>query len=206
MQIRRTQAAERQARASGRRRAFRPAFPGFSEAGRAPLSAQGKRRNPDGAGRKGSVLLLVVVVSVFLSGLVVLAVSGLVLDRRGTEGLKAGIRVFYLAESGLAHGHATCRSLGEAALIKTSGSGNEGAVGVEPGPEESPFGRWIVFGDGRYRVEAYDLSLEESPYLDRDSGILLVSTGSLAENPVKRLCLLLDGPIDWKSLAWWEPE
>ncbi len=160
-------------------------------------------RTPD-----GSVLLLVVVLSALLSGLVLLATTELALDRRAARHVTDALRVFYIAESGLARARVYLRSHGSASAPTST---EECGAGEEPGAcpgagDESPFDRWIPFEGGRYRVRAYDLSEEEAPFLERDSGILLVSTGSMAENQTRRLCLLLDGPPDWNPLAWWEPQ
>lgn len=153
----------------------------------------------------GSVLLLVVILAAFLSALVVLAATELALDGRGARYLVDSLRVFYIAESGLARAHVFLRSQGSVAKpVSTEDCG--GAPEGCSQATETPFDRWIPFEEGRYRVKLYDLSQEESPYLERDSGILLVSTGALAENQTRRLCLLLDGPPDWDLLAWWEPE
>lgn len=155
----------------------------------------------------GSVLLLVAVLSALLSGSVLLATTELALDRRGARYVTDALRAFYIAESGLARARAYLKSHGSAsAPSSTEACGGEEEARACSGDCESPFDRWIPFEGGRYRVRAYDLSQEEAPYLERDSGILLVSTGSLAENQTRRLCLLLDGPPDWNSLAWWEPQ
>lgn len=155
--------------------------------------------------RVGSVLLLVVVLSALLSGLVLLAATELALDRRGARYVTDTLRVFYIAESGLAQARAYLESHGSTLPeIPAQDCRPEPGDCPETG-DESPFDRWIPFEGGRYRVRAYDLSEETAPYLERDSGILLVSTGSLGENLTCRLCLLLDGPPDWDLLAWWEP-
>lgn len=154
----------------------------------------------------GSVLLLVVILSALLSGLVLLAATQLALDRRGARYLLDAVRVFYLAESGLAQAQVYLRSSQRSAFQPVATQECPGETNDCPETSESPFDRWIPFEDGKYRVKVYDLSQTESPYLERDSGILLVSTGVLAENQTHRLCLLLDGPPDWDPLAWWEPQ
>jgi len=156
--------------------------------------------------RVGTVLLLVVVLSALLSGLVLLAATELALDRRSARYVTDTLRVFYIAESGLARARAYLESHGPTLPeIHPQDCETEPGDCSEAG-EESPFDRWIPFEGGRYRVRAYDLSEKAAPYLERDSGILLVSTGSVGENLTRRLCLLLDGPPDWDPLAWWEPE
>lgn len=156
--------------------------------------------------RGGSVLLLVVVLSALLSGLVLLATTELALDRRGARYVTDTLRVFYIAESGLARARAYLESHGSTLPeIPAQHCGTESGECSETG-EESPFDRWIPFEGGRYRVRAYDLREEAAPCLEGDSGIVLVSTGSIGENLTRRLCLLLDGPPDWDLLAWWEPE
>lgn len=163
---------------------------------------RGRLRGPD-----GSVLLLVAVLSALLSGSVILATTEMALDRRGARYVTDALRTFYIAESGLARAQAYLKSHRSASAPGyTEGCGGGEEAGACSGEGETPFDRWIPFGGGRYRVTAYDLSQEEAPYLQRDSGILVVSTGSLAENQNRRLCLLLDGPPDWNSLAWWEAQ
>jgi hypothetical protein len=71
---------------------------------------------------------------------------------------------------------------------------------------DDPFGLWLPFGPGRYRVEAYQLGLDEQAFVDRDSGILLVSTAQFEGTGQKRVCLLIDNPPSCSVLAWWEPE
>jgi hypothetical protein len=178
---------------------------GRESGGRVLRTAAWIRCSSDSRGDRGSVLLLVVVLSAFLAGLLLLALGALLLDKKAGEFAKGSIRLLYLADSGLAHGRAYCRALGETPLGGSEVEGGE-EIPEEPVAEEDPFDRWIPFGEGGYRIEVVDLSRDESPYLDRDSGFLLASTASLTANPAKKICLLLDGPPEWKPLARWEPE
>ncbi|MEW6442511.1 MAG: hypothetical protein AB1640_16350 [bacterium] len=169
--------------------------------------------------RQGTVLLFTLILSAFLSGLLLLATTARIFDAKGSRFLEESIRLLYLADSGLAHGQAYCMTRGADALDPEGGETGDGEAAGDQGEgeggaggageiayEDRPFGRWISFGGGQYRLEAFDLTRQSSPYLARDSGVLLVCTSSVAGMPGRKLCLLLDGPPAWKRLAWWEPE
>jgi hypothetical protein len=155
------------------------------------------------ADSQGSVLLLTVIVLCLLSVLFLLATDSVILGTRATQSLTDSLEMFYIAEAGLSHGQAFCVMAGETSLVSTVELESEEEVST---PElGDPFGVWHPFGRGRYRVEAYELGLDEQPFLDRDSGILLVSTAQLEAIGQKRVFLLLDQPPSCSVLSWWEP-
>jgi len=153
---------------------------------------------------RGSILLLTVVVLCLLSVLFLLATDSVLLGTRAKQSLQDSLEMFYIAEAGLSHGQAFCVAAGETYFV----SPEELEVDEDAGKPEfdDPFGVWVPFGRGRYRVEAYVLGLDEQPFVDKDSGILLVSTAQLEGIGQKRVCLLVDEPPSCSVLAWWEPE
>jgi hypothetical protein len=168
------------------------------------LFAPGARWRRRTAPSQGSILLLTVIVLCLLSLLLLLATNSVLLGTRARESVGDALAVFYIAEAGLSHGQAFCRACGEQSPVLAG----EFDVAEEAGNCEVdvPFDAWLPFSDGRYRIRAYPLSTVEQPYVERDSGILLVSTGELEGKGRKRICLLLDEPPSCSALAWWTPE
>jgi len=156
------------------------------------------------ADSQGSVLLLTVIVLSLLSVLFLLATDSVILGTRATQSLLDSLEMFYIAEAGLSHGQAFCVLAGETSFVSTVDLESEEEVSKTE--IDDPFGVWHPFGRGSYRVDAYELGLDEQPYLDRDSGILLVSTARLEAIGQKRVLLLIDQPPSCSALAWWEPE
>ena len=156
------------------------------------------------ADSRGSILLLTVVVLCLLSVLFLLATDSVLLGTKARQSLQDSLQMFYIAEAGLSHGQAFCVAAGETSFL----SSEELEVGEDAGKPEvdDPFGVWVPFDRGKYQVEAYQLGLDEQPFVDRDSGILLVSTAQLEGIGQERACLLLDEPPSCSVLAWWEPE
>jgi hypothetical protein len=153
---------------------------------------------------RGSILLLTVVVLCLLSVVFLLATDSVLLGTRARQSLQDSLEMFYIAEAGLAHGQAFCVAEGETSFVSSEGPGADEDAGESE--VDDPFGVWIPFGRGRYRVEAYQLGLDEQPFVDRDSGILLVSTAELEGIGQERVCLLIDEPPSCSVLAWWELE
>jgi hypothetical protein len=151
---------------------------------------------------RGSILLLSVVLLSFLSVLLLLVTNSILLGTRARESLRASMEMLYIAEAGLAHGQAFCVAQGEASpLLDGEVEGEE----VSEADAEAPFGWWIPFGEGEYRIQAFRLGADAQPFLERDTGILLVATARLAGEGRRRACLLLQDPPSCRSLAWWEP-
>ena len=148
--------------------------------------------------------MLTVIVLCLLSVLFLLATDSVLLGARARQSLQDSLEMFYIAEAGLSHGQALCVAAGETSFASSE---ELGANEDDGKPEvDDPFGVWVPFSRGRYQVEAYQLGLDEQPFVDRDSGILLVSAAQLEGIGQKRVCLLLDEPPSCGILAWWEPE
>jgi hypothetical protein len=155
------------------------------------------------AGSQGSVLLLTVIVLCLLSVLFLLATDSVLLGTKARQSLQDSFEMFYIAEAGLSHGQAFCLDGGETWFVSPEEpEADEDATKPEV---DHPFGLWLPFGRGRYQVEAYQLGLDEQPFVNRDSGILLVSTAQLKGTGQRRVCLLMDQPPSCSVLAWWEP-
>jgi hypothetical protein len=148
--------------------------------------------------------LLTVIVLCLLSVLFLLATDSVLLGTKARQSLQGSLAMFYIAEAGLAHGRAFCDVAGESRFVSSVEVEKDEEAG-EPEVDD-PFGLWLPFAQGKYRVEAYQLGLDEQPFVDRDSGILLVSTAQLKGIGQKRVCLLIDNPPSCSVLAWWEPE
>ena len=148
--------------------------------------------------------MLTVIVLCLLSVLFLLATDSVLLGTKARQSLQDSIEMFYIAEAGLSYGQAFCVAAGETSF----GSPGELEADEDAGrPDvDDPFGFWVPFGRGRYRVEAYQLGLDEQPFVDKDSGILLVSTAQIDGIGRKRAYLLIDQPPSCGVLAWWEPE
>ncbi len=155
---------------------------------------------------RGSILFLTVILSSFLSVLLLLATDSFILATKAMNSFEQAIQLFYIAEAGLSHGHAYCRTKGcETAFLHdmTEGHGeNQDAESV------SPFYQWIPYGKGSYFIEVFQLNETYlHPLINRDSGVLIVVTARLdATDFRKQLCLLLEEAPDWTVIAWWEPE
>jgi hypothetical protein len=162
------------------------------------------REKPCLADSQGSILLLTVIVLCLLSVLFLLATDSVLLGTKATQSLRDSLEMFYIAEAGLSHGQAFCVDTGETFFVSPTELEGEEEAGK---PEvDDPFGVWHPFGRGKYRVEAYQLGLDEQPFVDRDSGILLLSTAHLEGIGQKRIFLLIDQPPTCSVMAWWEPE
>jgi len=153
---------------------------------------------------QGSVLLLTVIVLSLLSVLFLLATDSVILGTRATQSLLDSLEMFYIAEAGLSHGQAFCVTAGETSFVSTADLESEEEVSKTE--IDDPFGVWHPFGPGSYRVDAYQLGLDEQPFLDRDAGILLVSTARLEAIGQRQVFLLIDQPPSCSVLAWWEPQ
>jgi hypothetical protein len=152
----------------------------------------------------GSILLLTVVLLSLLSVLFLLAANSVLLGTNARESLQASLEMLYIAEAGVAHGQAFCTAHGETSPALATEASAEGEE-AEPGVED-PFGLWLPFAGGEYRLKSFRLEAETQPYVDRDSGILIVSTARLNGEGRRRVCLLLDDPPSCRTLSWWEPE
>lgn len=157
-------------------------------------------------GSRGSVLLMTLILSLFLSVFLMLATDTLLLGMKSQRFTESSMELFYLAEAGLAHGQAFCRSeRGEAFfLAKRNGSLTEDD---EKDPA-FPFDHWIPWGEGNYLLTVR-VPTEKDPasiFLERDSGILLRVRATLGVNQTKSLILLMEEPPSCRTLAWWEPE
>lgn len=156
------------------------------------------------ADSRGSILLLTVLLLSLLSVLFLFVTNSVLLGTRARESLRSAVEMFYLAEAGLSHGRAFCVAYGEGSALREGGADDKGEVG---GLEaDAPFGVWLPFGRGDYRIEAFRLSEDPQALVERDSGILLVATAQLDGEGRKRICLLLDEPPSCGILAWWEPD
>ena len=157
---------------------------------------------------KGSILFLTLMMTSFLSVLVLLATEIFTLSIQATQNFENSLQLFYVAEAGLAHGQAFCRIDG-CDEVFNSGDGEGGPEG-ESGEAVAfyPYYEWIAYDKGEYFLEAYMLSLgEDQPYLEKDSGVLIVATAALrGRENTKTLCLLLEEGPSWRPVAWWEPQ
>ncbi len=157
-----------------------------------------------GCGHRGSILLLAVVLLSLLSVLLLLATNFVLLGTKARKSIQASTEMLYIAEAGLAHGQAFCAAHGTSSpLLAPEEQGEEGESGWHP---EDPFDTWIPFGNGAYRVEAFRLRTDEQPFVNRDSGILLVATSRLHGEGRRRTCLVLEDPPSCLPVAWWEPD
>jgi hypothetical protein len=161
--------------------------------------------DPESPGDRGSVLLLTVVLLSLLSVLFLFATNFALLGTRARDSLRGSVEMLYIAEAGLAHGRAFCSASGESSPI-LSGLTEEAEPESEGPGFDDPFGERLPFGRGDYRVRAFRLSTDEQPFIEKDSGILLVSTARLEGQGGKRVCLLLEEPPSCRPLAWWEPD
>ena len=156
---------------------------------------------------RGSVLFLITVVSCFLSALILLAVETFSLGIQAVGNYEDSLRLFYVAEAGLAHGQAFCRNYGCEEGFDLEEVGDPvGEIRQEMPP--IPFYEWLDYGRGEYFLEIFLLhSGAVQPYLDKDSGVLIVATAALkGRENIKTLCLLLEEGPSWKPIAWWEPQ
>jgi hypothetical protein len=164
-----------------------------------------KPADPGSLDDRGSILLLTVVLLSLLSVLFLFATNFVLLGARARDSLRVSVEMLYIAEAGLAHGQAFCAAYGESSPTLSGQTAEAGEGAEEPGGED-PFGERFPFGRGDYRVRAYRLGTDGQPYIERDSGVLLVSTARFEGEGGKRICLLLEEPPACRSLAWWEPE
>ena len=153
---------------------------------------------------RGSVLLLTVVILSILAALLFLITNYVLLGTKSGEALHASLEMLYIAEAGLSHGRAFCTASGKTSPL-LAGETAETPTGGTSG-NESPFGVWIPFGRGEYRIQAFRLNSAARPFIKKDSGILLVATARLQGEGQRRICLLLDEPPSCRTLAWWEPD
>ncbi len=168
-----------------------------------PLSGKGwgKQRF---TGSEGSVLLLTVVILSLLAALFSLVTNSVLLGTKAGESLQASLEMLYIAEAGLSHGRAFCVASGVTSPL-LSGETAE-TPNADTSYQEAPFGGWIPFGRGEYRVEAFRLQSAAQPFIKKDSGVLLVATARLEGEGQRRICLLIDEPPSCRILAWWEPD
>jgi hypothetical protein len=152
---------------------------------------------------RGSILLLTVILLSFLSVLLLLVTNSILLGTQARESLRTSLEMLYIAEAGLAHGQAFCVAHGETSpLLAREEEGEE----VSEPDAEAPFGAWLPFGEGEYRIQAFRLGTDAQPFVKKDTGILLVATARLDGEGRRRACLLLDDPPSCRSMAWWEPD
>lgn len=159
-----------------------------------------KKRNT-----RGSILLLTVILLSLFSVLFLLVTSSVLLGTQARESLRTSLEMLYIAEAGLAHGQAFCVMHGETSLLLTTESEEEEEEETEA-DTEAPFGTWLPFGRGEYRVEAFRLRTDVQHFVEKDAGILLVATARLDGEGSRRACLLLEDPPSCRSLAWWETD
>ncbi len=155
---------------------------------------------------RGSILFLTLMLTGVLSVLLLFATDSFILASKARSAFEDAIGLFYIAEAGLSHGHAYCQTKGcEAAFSLEVGTENAEARAFDL---NLPFYRWIPYGKGRYYIEVFQLNETYlHPLLDRDSGVLIIVTACLyGIDSRKQLCLLIEEPPDWKTIAWWEPE
>jgi len=150
----------------------------------------------------GSILLLTLILLSFLSVLFLNVTNSILLGMQARESLRTSQEMLYIAEAGLAHGQAFCVTHGETSPLLAREEAEEAS---EP-DAEAPFGAWLPFGGGEYRVQAFRLGLDAQPFVSKDTGILLVATARLDGEGQRRACLLLNDPPSCRSLAWWEPD
>jgi hypothetical protein len=151
---------------------------------------------------RGSILLLTVILLSLLSVLFLLVANSILMGTQARESMRTSLEMLYIAEAGLAHGQAFCVAHGETSPLLAREEEEEAS---EP-DAEAPFGAWIPFGEGEYRVQAFRLGMDAQPFLKKDTGILLVATARLDGQGHRRACLLLDDPPSCRSAAWWEPD
>jgi hypothetical protein len=161
-----------------------------------------KSNGPRHDGSRGSILLLTVVLLAFLSVLFLVVTNSVLLGTQARESLRTSLELLYIAEAGLAHGQAFCMTHGEASLLPAAEA--EGEVETEP-DVEAPFGVWLPFGGGEYRIRAFRLGTDPQPFLQKDTGLLLLATARVEREGHRQVCLLLEEPPSCRSLAWWEP-
>jgi hypothetical protein len=152
---------------------------------------------------RGSILLLTLILLSLLSVLLLLVTNSILLGTQARESLRTSQEMLYIAEAGLAHGQAFCFAHGETSPLLAREEEGEEVSGPDA---EAPFGAWLPFGGGEYRVQAFRLGMDAQPFVNRDTGILLVATARLDGEGRRRACLLLHAPPSCRSLAWWEPD
>ena len=165
--------------------------------------APAARREPCLSDPRGSILLLTVVLLSLLSILFLLVTNSVLIGTQAQQSLQTSLEMLYIAEAGLSHGQAFCVAYGErsslfAGEVEQQAEASESEI-------DAPIDAWLPFGRGEYRIEAYR-STDPQPFLEMDSGVLLVGTAHLDGVGQKRVCLLLDEPPSCRALAWWEPE
>ena len=153
---------------------------------------------------RGSVLLLAVVVLSLLAALFALITNSVLLGTQAGESLHASLEMLYIAEAGLAHGRAFCRACGETSSLLAGEAAETPSGGTSD--DQAPFGGWIPFAGGAYRVQAFRLNSAPQSFIEKDSGILLVADARLHGEGRRRVCLLIDEPPSCRVLAWWEPD
>ena len=168
------------------------------------FSAHGRGRYRHEQSCRGSILLLTVILLSLLSVLFLLVTNTVLLGTQARDSLRTSLEMLYIAEAGLAHGQAFCVMHGETSPLLATESEEEGE-GTEA-DAEAPFGTWLPFGRGEYRVQAFRLRTDGQPFVEKDAGILLVATARRDGEGSRRACLLLDDPPSCRSLAWWETD
>jgi hypothetical protein len=166
---------------------------------------RGRRAGRFAANPRGSALLLALLLSALLSVLLLGSAGAMLLAVRMQTSLEETTELFYLAEAALARGKAYCLSVSSWPHPEETAPGSDPETGgTQP---DSPIGRWVSWGRGRFFLAAYDLDREApAPALAAGSGILLVATAAIGEDREKKLCLLLEDPPSCRTMAWWEPE
>ena len=152
---------------------------------------------------RGSILLLTAILLSLLSVLLLLIANSILMGTQARDSLRTSLEMLYIAEAGLAHGQAFCVAHGESSPVLARE--DEGEEVGESGAE-APFGAWLPFGKGEYWVQAFRLGADAQPFVQKDTGILLLATARLNGEGQRRACLLLEDPPSCRSMAWWEPE
>jgi len=146
---------------------------------------------------RGSVLVVVVLVTCALSVLVLAAGETAVLARRVQVSFERGLQGLYTAEAGLAHARQLCGSLASVAENPEAEKGRAGGV----------WDRWVPFGQGAYRVRATLLggAPAGTPLSARGGGVLVEVRSRVGAGQETRIVSLLEDPPSCKVVAWWQP-
>jgi len=145
---------------------------------------------------RGTVLFPVLIILSFLSVLLLLTTNYVLLGKKALAYFEDSMKLFYMTEAGIAHGQAFCK----AQKI------NLDFLSDPSKKVDTPFDTWHSFGKGKYLIKVFPLGPEwpSTPFIYRESGLLLMVTACLATGGQKKMILLMDGPPAWNRIAWWE--
>ena len=140
-------------------------------------------------GTRGSILLVTLFMMSFLSILLFKTTETVLLANKAQIAFEHSVKLFYVADAGLAHAQALCRQ-----------GGSEEQMSV------FPWNQWVSFIEGNYFLKT---SYPSDPHpfqrgLKLESGMLIEVVGKLGPSMVTRIHMLLDDPPSCNILAWWQ--